>query len=801
MAITDAVVLPEDVIVAPVTELHPDVRAKIDAHDDEFSVTRRFARSGSKIVDQSGALLLAEFRTPGPIVDVVVRFSRERDLDPKEVLAEAYPMLRSCIDARFLVPADSADARRLAPKCDRGENIGSFEVVRHVQLMEDMEVYQARCTDGALVAVKIVRQEDNTKARDSIERESAVLERLQGNSSPRLLEMGEKQGRPFLATTWHYGVSPITAAGELRESDAPDAAGRLLGLCGAILCVYTGLHRLGVIHGDVHPKNILIDRHGVPTVIDFGLARFTDGETGAPRGGVGYYLEPEFAAARLAGRGLPTSSEAGEQYAVAALLYFLVSGEHYLSFPLAEQEFLSSIVNDSPLPLSRSRWESWPEFDRIIGTALQKNPNDRFTSMDRFAEAWKELHASGRMRGSLTFMVPSASLDKLLDETVAELRSPEIGGASGEDVDDALSMMHGASGVAYALYRLACIRDDPSLLFCADGWLVAAEQRLSDYDPAETHVAESDPHGPYLGTSGVHAVRVLIGRAMGDLRASDAAVAAFVEASGETGHTTDLMLGRTGALLTASLLFDSLPSTDSVAGRKLLDFGADAVARIWEILDGDGVIYREAQFRNLGMAHGWAGCLYATMQWCRSSASALPRGVERRLDELAGCAVRSGRGAHWPWVAEGDTGDTERHMPGWCNGSAGFVFLWTLAHRTLRRQEYLALAEEAAWSAWEGSGRLTHLCCGLAGRAYALVHLHQHSGRPEWLERAMDLANRAALNNDHDTDEVERYPATSLYRGELGVALLAADLAHPEGACMPLFAPEGWPVKPHTAVA
>jgi eukaryotic-like serine/threonine-protein kinase len=56
--------------------------------------------------------------------------------------------------------------------------------------------------------------------------------------------------------------------------------------------------------------------------------------------------------------------------------------------------------------------------------------------------------------------------------------------------------------------------------------------------------------------------------------------------------------------------------------------------------------------------------------------------------------------------------------------------------------------------------------------------------------RARALADRAVRSVT-----IESLRRDSLYKGEVGVALLAADLEAPEHACMPLFASEGWPPR------
>jgi hypothetical protein len=118
------------------------------------------------------------------------------------------------------------------------------------------------------------------------------------------------------------------------------------------------------------------------------------------------------------------------------------------------------------------------------------------------------------------------------------------------------------------------------------------------------------------------------------------------------------------------------------------------------------------------------------------------------------------------------------------------VFLWTLAAEILPDPAWPALAEGAAWHAWEAPDAHANLCCGLAGRAYALLNLQRHGGAAAWLARARTLAGRAAREIARSNPGKE--PPDSLYKGEVGVAALAADLGRPEAAAMPFFEAEGW---------
>ncbi len=113
-----------------------------------------------------------------------------------------------------------------------------------------------------------------------------------------------------------------------------------------------------------------------------------------------------------------------------------------------------------------------------------------------------------------------------------------------------------------------------------------------------------------------------------------------------------------------------------------------------------------------------------------------------------------------------------------------------LAHRLYGERNFLDLARDTAWNVWEEKQgkEVNSLCCGFSGRAYGLLSFYKHSGEEQWLARAWDLADRSI-------DSVRQWceARNSLYKGEIGVAVLASDLERPEGAAMPFFEEEGWP--------
>ena len=139
----------------------------------------------------------------------------------------------------------------------------------------------------------------------------------------------------------------------------------------------------------------------------------------------------------------------------------------------------------------------------------------------------------------------------------------------------------------------------------------------------------------------------------------------------------------------------------------------------------------------------------------------------------------AGRGAYWRRQVGSPPSDV---MSGWCNGAAGQIFLWTLAHRVLGEKRWLDLARLAAWNAWDEARFTADLCCGSAGRAYGVLSLYKETGEREWLGRARQLANHAA-----SVAKSTALRKNALWKGELGVAVLIADLSDPERSAMPFF--------------
>jgi serine/threonine-protein kinase len=365
------------------------------------------------------------------------------------------------------------------------------------------------------------------------------------------------------------------------------------------------------------------------------------------------------------------------------------------------------------------------------------------------------------------------------------------------------SVNYGAAGIAYALYRMACAGEDAELLALADAWAGRAVRQIPDegafYDEGIGITKETvGETSLYHSAAGVYAVQALVAQASGNAPLQQLATSAFIEASSKDSDKLDVTLGRAGTILGSAFLLRaaeaSLSPEMQTIGR-LRSFGRESAAKLWQTMEGFGAIRESKELSNLGIAHGWAGLLYSILCWSAVSHDPLPAKIGGLLQQLGECAEPVGRGLRWPRDLTPRVNQQGDYMPGWCHGTAGYVFLWRLAHKMLGDPGYLALAEGAAWNTWETAEPIGNLCCGMAGQAYALLNFYRLTGENVWLSRARDVARYAVVAQEESSNqpgyEQFAFRTESLYKGELGIAVLAADLERPEQACMPLFEIEG----------
>lgn len=289
-------------------------------------------------------------------------------------------------------------------------------------------VYKARNVAlKRLVALKMIAPEHcgpNTRRR--FQREAETVARLQHPNVVQIYEVGEHDGRPYLALELIEGGTLAQQLAKNGPLPARDAALMVATLARAMQYA----HERHVIHRDLKPSNILLQspesrsravdsqadtitqtsiRHDaarVPKITDFGLARMLDAgqehtRTGAILG-TPAYMAPE----QAAGRG-DIVGPATDIYALGVLLYETLTGRPPFSGN-SSWDVLVQIIHTDPIPPSKLRPQLSRDLDTICLKALAKHPFDRYATAAAFADDLERFAA-----GEAIAARPESRLSKL----------------------------------------------------------------------------------------------------------------------------------------------------------------------------------------------------------------------------------------------------------------------------------------------------------------------------------------------------------------------------------------------------
>lgn len=198
--------------------------------------------------------------------------------------------------------------------------IGAYRLLGRLGAGGMGRVYLGRSAGGRTVAVKVVHPHfaSDTEFRTRFRREVEAARRVGGEWTAPVLDADPEAPVPWVATGYVAGPSldrAVAAHGPLPEASVRAVGG---GLARALVAV----HGLGLVHRDVKPSNVMLTLDG-PRLIDFGIARATDGtasltSTGVSIGSPGY-MSPE----QILGKGVTGASDV---FSLGAVLAFAATG-------------------------------------------------------------------------------------------------------------------------------------------------------------------------------------------------------------------------------------------------------------------------------------------------------------------------------------------------------------------------------------------------------------------------------------------------------------------------------------------
>jgi ABC-type branched-subunit amino acid transport system substrate-binding protein/streptogramin lyase len=234
-----------------------------------------------------------------------------------------------------------------------------------------------RATDlslGRPVALKLIAPElsEDERFRARFLREPRLAASLDHPNVIPIYEAGEREGQLYLAMRYVEGTDLKTTL----ERDGKLAPDRTIELLAQVASALDAAHERALVHRDVKPGNVLIDRRGHVYLTDFGITKQTGAdstETGSLVGTLDY-LAPEQI------RGEPVDGRT-DSYALACVMYECLAGKPPFKRG-TEAETLWGHMQEDP-PLLRGQ----PRLDRVLRTGLAKGKDARYPSCGALIEA------------------------------------------------------------------------------------------------------------------------------------------------------------------------------------------------------------------------------------------------------------------------------------------------------------------------------------------------------------------------------------------------------------------------------
>ena len=241
-------------------------------------------------------------------------------------------------------------------------------------------VYRAmRLKDGMTVAVKIPIRFDETTGKCFMKEILA----WEGLRHPNIVEITDVNILPIPYVEMEFVKSGLA------ELKTPLPVSEAVEIISGVADGLAYAHEQGIIHRDIKPQNILIDRNGVPKISDWGMSRLIGSSAMPTVAGFSLaYASPE----QISPGRFGETDERTDIYQLGVVFYELVTGK--LLFPGDDLADISNaIISRMPVPPSEVNPQARP-LDPIILKCLQKNPDDRYQSVRMLLSDLKQLFGS-----------------------------------------------------------------------------------------------------------------------------------------------------------------------------------------------------------------------------------------------------------------------------------------------------------------------------------------------------------------------------------------------------------------------
>lgn len=273
--------------------------------------------------------------------------------------------------------------RLLAEYRQRNPRLGRYEVLGEVGRGGMGVIYKAWDADlHRFVALKFLKPAHDMPSdedRERFRREARAVARLRHEHIVQAHAIEEHSGLVFMAMDFVPGVSL-----ELLSRRGALPADQLIGIGAKIARALHYAHEAGIVHRDVKPGNIVIDRASNPFLVDFGIAKNRSESTSLTTEGeiLGSlaYMAPEYIT-----KGSAALDRRCDVYGLGVSLYEALSGK----LPYGEEEderLVMRILKEPPAPLGQVKANLTPGLEAVVMRAIAKDREARYATASMLAD-------------------------------------------------------------------------------------------------------------------------------------------------------------------------------------------------------------------------------------------------------------------------------------------------------------------------------------------------------------------------------------------------------------------------------
>jgi len=262
-----------------------------------------------------------------------------------------------------------------------GKKLGQYVLLEQLGEGGMAKVYNAldeRVEKNVAIKVILPNKLSSQVFLQQFDREAKALANLTHTNIVKVLNYGTDEGQPYLVMDFIQGGTLKDAmTGILPWQKSAE-------ILAPIARALDYVHQQNIVHQDIKPSNILLDEEFRPMLSDFGVVKLLEAKEGENAAAIGVgvgtpdYMSPE------QGMGKDVDFRA-DIYSLGVVFYEMVTGVKPFVADTPMAVVIKHVTEEIPLPSKTNH--NIPKFvESAILRAVQKNPEDRYTSMDQFAD-------------------------------------------------------------------------------------------------------------------------------------------------------------------------------------------------------------------------------------------------------------------------------------------------------------------------------------------------------------------------------------------------------------------------------